>query len=298
MKSILYCVGLLSCLLMGCSEEKTPGGVKYKVLKKGDGKELPFGKYMVLNLQLKDSKDSVWFSSQTMGNPVVMGVPDASMVNDEGEYGVFKALSVGDSVSFQLTANTVFFKTRKSPVPKNVDPQSLFTFNVGVVNAWSEEEVNVFHNKISIQNERGQIKKDSTIINNYLKEKGVVAKSTPDGIYYEVKKEGKGELVPEGKTAYVHYAGFLLNGQMFDTSMASVAAANNFDNAGNNEPYAVVVNTGSVISGWDKMLMLMNKGMKVTVYIPSRLGYGAAGNGQRIPPNSVLMFDMEVMNIK
>lgn len=298
MKTILYCVVLLSCLLMGCAGKETPGGVKYKVIKKGDGKELPFGKYMVLNLQLKDSKDSVWFSTQTMGNPVVMGVPDASMVNDEGEYGVFKALSIGDSVTFQLTANTVFFKTRKSPVPKNVNPQSFFTFNVGVVNAWSEEEVNAFQEKITVQNEVAQIKKDSTIINNYLKEKGIVAKSTPDGIYYEVKKEGKGELVPEGKTAYVHYAGYLLNGQMFDTSMSSAAAANNFDNGGNTEPYAVVVNTGSVISGWDKMLMLMNKGMKVTVYIPSGFAYKAAGNGPRIPPNSVLMFDMEVVDIK
>jgi FKBP-type peptidyl-prolyl cis-trans isomerase len=88
-----------------------------------------------------------------------------------------------------------------------------------------------------------------------------------------------------------------LNGNLFDTNIESVAKANNYDNGGRYNPYPVVVNTGSVIRGWDEMLQLMNKGMKVTAYIPSVLAYGSQGNGG-IPPNSVLVFDMEVVDIK
>lgn len=287
------------CLLtVACSEKETPGGVKYKVLKKGDGKEVAFGQFMVMNMLLTDAKDSVWFSSKEVGNPVVIPVPDASMEKDEGEYGVFKALTKGDSITFQLSAQTIFTKTRRMPVPKNVDEKSLFTFNIGLKDVWSQEQVTEFQQKLMRDNERGQIKKDSVAINNYLNEKGIVAQTTASGLRYVVKKEGKGNLATAGKTAMVHYAGYLLNGKIFDTSLASVAKENNFNNGGRNEPYPVVVNTGSVIKGWDEMLLLMNKGMKVTVYIPSGLAYGQQSPGPGIPPNSILMFDMEVMDIK
>ncbi len=298
MKSTCYCLLAFVCLFnMACSQ-KTPGGVKYEVHKKGDGKEQEFGQFLVMNMQLKDSKDSVWFTSKDLGNPVVIPVPDASMEKDEGEYGVFKVLTKGDSVSFQLPALTVFTKTRRKPVPKNVDPNSLFKFNIGLRHIWSQQQVQEFQSKLRRENQLEQVKRDSTTIANYLNEKGVEAKSTVSGLRYVVEKEGNGEFATAGKTAYVHYAGFLLNGKLFDTSLAGVAKKFNFNNGGKNTPYPVVVNTGGVIPGWDEMLMLMNKGMKVRVYIPSALGYGQQGNGPEIPGNSILVFDMEVMDIK
>ena len=298
MKNTFYCSIVLLCLVaMGCSEKETPGGVKYRVHKKGDGVTPAFGQFMVLNMSLIDHKDSVWFSTTDFGNPVVVPVQDASMETDEGENGVFKQLTKGDSVSFQLSAKTIFTKTRRANVPKNVDPLSLFKFNVGLKDIWTKEQVDDFQKKIMVEGQANQIKKDSTTIGNYLKEKGLDALATRSGLRYLVKKEGTGAIGQAGKTAYVHYAGFLLNGKMFDTSLAAIAKENNFDNGGKNEPYPVVINTAGVIAGWDEMLMLMNKGMKVTVFVPSHLGYGGPGSGL-IPPNSVMMFDMEVMDIK
>jgi FKBP-type peptidyl-prolyl cis-trans isomerase len=287
----------ISGLLFSCAEKETPGGVKYTIIREGDGVEPEYGKFLALYLELKDAKDSTWFTTADSGFPVVLAVPDASMVEDDGEYGVFKALTKGDSVSFQLPARIVFLKTRKRPVPNNVDPLSLFTFRVGVKDVMGEEEVQAFQQRIMMESEKKRAKSDSLTITSYLAENNLTAEHTPTGIYYIVKQEGTGENATSGKSAYVNYAGYLLNGNLFDTNIESVAKANNYDNGGRYNPYPVVVNTGSVIRGWDEMLQLMNKGMKVTAYIPSVLAYGSQGNGG-IPPNSVLVFDMEVVDIK
>src|SRR5688572_16973532 len=129
MRYIFYGVLMLAGVIAtSCSEKETPGGVKYQVIKKGDGVEPQYGQFLVMNMMLKDSKDSVWFDSKDAGNSVVIPVPDASMVNNEGEYGVFKAMSKGDSVIFKLPARIIFLKTRGRPVPENIDPLSLFQF--------------------------------------------------------------------------------------------------------------------------------------------------------------------------
>lgn len=297
-KLSLGIIALVSLLSFSCSEKETPGGVKYTVLKKGDGEELPAGQFMVMSLSLRDAKDSVWFSSKEIGYPAVLPVPDESMVKDNSEYGVFKALTKGDCVTFKLSAQTLFTKTRHSPVPKGMEPTSQFTFVASLKDIWNHEQVQEFQKKITVESQFKQRALDSTLIANHLKEKGLEGLSTPSGLRYIVKKEGKGELVTSGKTAFVHYAGYTLSGKIFDTSLASVAKANNFNNRGVNSPYPVVVNTQSVIAGWDEILQLMNKGMKVTVYIPSHLGYGQQGSGPSIPPNTVLIFDMEVMDVK
>ena len=296
---IFYSALFMACLMtFSCSEKKTPGGIKYKMIRKGDGAEPVFGQFLVMNMDLKDSKDSIWFTSKEYGDPVVIPVPDASMINDDGEYGVFKAMTKGDSVYFQLPARIVFAKTRRSPVPKNVDPNSLFSFNVGLKDVWTQEQVNDFQQHMLEQNEKHRAKNDSSAIAKYLQAKGINALSTPSGLRYVVKKEGRGERAASGKTAYVNYAGYLLEGSLFDTNIELVAKENKYDNGGRYRPYPVVVNTGGVIRGWDQMLLLMNKGMGVTVYVPSALAYGGQSPGRGIPANAILVFDLEVVDIK
>ena len=111
MKLVSYCFVAVVCLLtVSCSEKETPGGVKYKSFRTGDGKAPALGQFLILNMELKDSKDSIWFSSAQAGSPVIIPVPDASMEKDPGEYGVFKALTKGDSVFFELSAMSLFSK--------------------------------------------------------------------------------------------------------------------------------------------------------------------------------------------
>jgi FKBP-type peptidyl-prolyl cis-trans isomerase FkpA len=296
--SSLFLLALVGLITLSCSEKETPGGVKYTVLKKGDGLEVATGQFLVMDISLSDSKDSVWFSSKNIGYPAVVPALDSSMTKDTGEYGVFKVLTKGDCITFKLTAQTVFNTTRRRAVPKDIDPKSLFTFVVSLKDVWSDSQVQEFQIKMTRESQRKQVTADSITITNYLKENNLIALSTPSGLRYVIQKEGKGDLAITGKSTLVHYAGFTLDGKIFDTSMASVAKEKGFDNGGRNEPYPVVVNKSSVIAGWHEMLTHMNKGMKVTVFIPSYLGYGPQGNGPTIPPNTVLMFDMELANIK
>jgi FKBP-type peptidyl-prolyl cis-trans isomerase FklB len=114
------------------------------------------------------------------------------------------------------------------------------------------------------------------------KKEGV--KQLKDGLQYKVITEGKGAKPKETDTVKVHYRGTLVNGTEFDSSYKR------------GEPAEFGVT--QVISGWTQALTNMPVGSKWQVYIPSDLAYGPSGRPPTIPPNSVLIFDMELLGIQ
>ncbi len=115
-------------------------------------------------------------------------------------------------------------------------------------------------------------------------EVGVVA--TESGLQYIIIAEGSGEAAKDGDTVSVHYTGMLQDGSEFDSSVKR------------NQPLTIALSEGRLIKGWIEMLRLMKKGQKVKVWIPSSLGYGEQGSPPVIPGNSMLIFDMELLDIK
>jgi FKBP-type peptidyl-prolyl cis-trans isomerase len=114
------------------------------------------------------------------------------------------------------------------------------------------------------------------------KKKGV--KTTASGLQYEVITEGKGATPKKTDKVKVHYHGTLVDGTVFDSSVER------------NEPASFGV--GQVIPGWTEALQLMKVGDKWKLTIPSELAYGARGTpGGPIPPNAVLVFDVELLDI-
>ncbi len=107
---------------------------------------------------------------------------------------------------------------------------------------------------------------------------------TESGLFYNVIKEGKGITPSKGSKVSVHYKGTLIDGTVFDSSYQR------------NEPLEFSVGIGQVIKGWDEGIMLLNKGASAQFVIPSHLGYGAQGAGVAIPPNSILIFDLELID--
>ena len=101
---------------------------------------------------------------------------------------------------------------------------------------------------------------------------------------------GSGATAEKGKTVSVHYTGWLNNGgqkgQKFDSSRDR------------NRPFQFSLGSGQVIKGWDQGVAGMKVGGKRTLYIPSTLGYGARGAGAAIPPNSDLIFDVELLEVR
>jgi len=109
-------------------------------------------------------------------------------------------------------------------------------------------------------------------------------KTTASGLQYKVIEEGEGPSPKSGDTVTVHYRGTLVDGTEFDSSYQR------------GEP-ATFPLTG-VIPGWTEALQLMKKGSKWELYIPSELAYGERGAGNRIPPNSTLIFEVELISLK
>ncbi|MBR2898284.1 MAG: FKBP-type peptidyl-prolyl cis-trans isomerase [Fibrobacter sp.] len=109
---------------------------------------------------------------------------------------------------------------------------------------------------------------------------GVV--TTESGLQYKVITEGTGATPSDTDVVKVHYTGTLLDGTKFDSSVDR------------GEPLEFPI--GAVIPGWTEMLKLMKVGEKVTAWIPSDLAYGPRGRGPQIPGNSMLIFEMELID--
>lgn len=113
------------------------------------------------------------------------------------------------------------------------------------------------------------------------KRAGVV--ELPNGLQYEIIKQGTGEKPKATDTVKAHYAGSLINGQEFDNSYKR------------GQP--LVIPVGGVIQGWVQALQLMPVGSKWKLFIPSDLGYGERGAGHAIPGGATLIFDIELIEI-
>ena len=101
----------------------------------------------------------------------------------------------------------------------------------------------------------------------------------------QIVKEGVGhDSPPPGSLVTVHYTGNLTDGTVFDSSK------------NRNQPFQFQVKTGQVIKGWDLGVSTMKKGEVCLLRIPPELGYGERGAPGAIPPNSVLIFEIELLD--
>ncbi len=114
------------------------------------------------------------------------------------------------------------------------------------------------------------------------KKDGVVV--TESGLQYKVLKQGEGPKAQATDKVKVEYAGTLIDGTEFDST------------AQHGEPAQFQVD--QVIKGWGEALQLMNPGTKLHLVIPSELAYGENGAAPKIQPNSVLVFDVELLSIE
>ena len=108
--------------------------------------------------------------------------------------------------------------------------------------------------------------------------------TTASGLKYYIIEQGAGATPKAGTNVSVHYSGFLADGTKFDSSVER------------GEPIKFAVGQGMVIKGWDEGIMLLQKGSKAVLEIPSELGYGANGAGGVIPPNAKLFFNVEIVD--
>lgn len=110
-------------------------------------------------------------------------------------------------------------------------------------------------------------------------------KFDPVKLNIEDLKIGGGDEVKNGDKVYVHYSGWLVDGTKFDSSLDR------------GQPFSFTVGQGQVIAGWEQGLLGMKVGGKRKLVIPAAWGYGASGVPGVIPPNSILIFEIELLKI-
>ena len=132
--------------------------------------------------------------------------------------------------------------------------------------------------------------KDDQILKEYFQQHKIKATKTASGLYYVITKKGTGENAKKGQGVSMNYLGKFLDGKKFDGNVDE-----NFKST--RAPLQFTLGVGQVIAGWDEGIQLLNPGTRATLYIPSAIGYGPNGRGP-IPPNTVMVFDVELISVK
>ena len=261
-----------------------PDGLEYKIVKHGTGTRKPvLNDHIEMNIHVHVG-DSVVFDSRKMYNnkPVPFPISKPKFKGDPIEG--FMMMVVGDSAVFRLSVDSLK-KTGQPLLPYMKEGQKI-EYNVVLVSVKSDAETK----KEAEEKSAAQKVIDEKLLQEYFTKHNIKAEKTASGLYYTISKPGAGANAKVGQMDSVNYTGKLLSGKAFDS---------NTDSAFHHmTPLAVEVGKGRVIKGWDEGLQLLNKGAKATFYIPSGLAYGAQDRSPSIPPNSVLVFDVEIVDIQ
>ncbi len=295
--SILYCVIALLPFLAACegsSEEAyttTESGLKFKFINETDNPKPDSGQILLMNMEYR-TEDSLLFPPPGQEGPVpvpLAGGPAASKV-----YEAFGMMKEGDSIQFEVSPEELFTNTFNAPVPPFVDSTDMITFQIGVQEVMSEEDFRAYQMEMMQKQQEEmmammseQLEADSATITQYMEENNIEAETTESGLRYQITEQGSGVQPAPGDSVFVQYRGTLLDGTQFDSS---------YDR--NDGPFGFVLGQGQVIQGWDEGIGLLNKGGKGTLYVPSPLAYGPQRRSEVIAENSILVFEVELVDVK
>ena len=279
---------LLVAVVAACGKNRqqvTENGLKYTIHEQAEGtRKGKVGDILTLHLTLMNNKDSVLRDTHKEGAPfqMLLQVPPFKGSYEEG----LTMLGKGDSATFYVSADSLFTRAMQ-PLPPGVQKGTDIGIAVKVVNVQTEEE----YKKSQAADFEKQKGIDSKIIESYIAKNGMTdkAKKTESGVYYVVTQPSAGPTPQKGDVVQVHYVGKLLNGKEFDNSHTNPQAGG--------KPAQFQIGVGMVIPGWEEGISKLHKGEKATLIIPSTLAYGPRGN-QGIAPNSVLLFDIDLIDIK
>lgn len=276
--------------IFGCSQnggggiQTTPDGLRYEILEDVEGEPATVGQIMTFEMEmLKD--DSLMVSTYETGQPVV------TPVNEPGFKGAVEEglmmLSEGDSAFFQVSMDSLF-KGRIQNMPPFLKNATYLSYRIKVLKIQTQEE----RKAEMLELQEKQKDTDDQLIRDYLEANSIEAERTESGIYYTITEEGNGENPTLDNSVTVHYTGRLLNGSVFDSSIPG----NKPGKQVSGDPITFPLR--GVVQGWQEGIPLISKGGKGFLYLPSHLAYGSQSPSPDIPPNSVLVFEVELIDFK
>lgn len=265
---------------------KGPDSLDYKWVIHGNGTQVAaVGDFGEMNVIFKIG-DTTMINTFEMNNhaPVIQQFQAPSVKGDL--MGGLLKMKAGDSVVFRMLPD-VYYTNSHQPKPDYLKAGDYVTWEIRMVRVLNKAQLDAeIAEKTSRQNTI-----DDTLLQDYFKAHKIQhVKKTASGLYYTVKKEGSGQHPKEGQQVTVNYTGENLKGEKFDSNTEPA-----FNHV---EPFSFALGKHNVITGWDEAVALMGKGMKARFYIPSSLAYGDRGSNDKILPNSILIFDIELLSFK
>ena len=204
------------------------------------------------------------------------------MACEGGKSGPAELKTLNDSVSYSYGVRIA--EDIKSSPGNDINPEILAK---AIVEAMADkaqlttDQCQAVVMKKNQQVEKEKLKAGMDYLEANKSKEGVV--TTESGLQYKVLKSGTGKTPTATSNVTTHYTGKLVDGTVFDSSVER------------GEPIQFPVN--GVIRGWTEALQLMKEGDKWELTIPSELAYGKRGAGGLIPPNSVLVFEVELISV-
>lgn len=294
-----YILGILAvAMIYGCKKEvpyiPLESGLSYKMIEELGGKKATESE--VMSLELKSVyKDSVVAEPKPVGGFILSPFTGAPpMLSD-----VLVLLGEGDSVHVKFTLNQYSQLTGMRITP-DLDTAESVIMQIRVTEI---NDPQIFNDRIQAEAKKAEEAQkviDKDLIEAYLAENGLEAQSTEEGLYYVVTKEGKGVLAKTGDMVSVNYVVRLMDGTYIDTSYKKVAEDNGIYNPQREPyvPYEFPLGQRAVIEGWDVAIPYIPQGGGAKLFVPSHLAYGANPRPGPIPPNAILLFEIEVVEVK
>ncbi len=282
LKYLTLLVFVLSAMACGkkknqIPDEKTASGVPYEILKKGEGRKVEPGDVVGARLKYTVMRNDSTFLSNFDKDLAYFQVQDPQGYGDPSEWLLL--MNQGDSAVFYLEVDSLY---RTTEPPAYLQRGDVIQSTVVLKDVTTLEEYQTkkkMESRASMEAELETLKKE-------LEKAGITDyQVTDEGLIYTIIREGKGPNPKLGDIVTLHYTGRLFSGDTFDSSYKR------------GEPYTFTVGESAVIKGWHIGVPYIREGGKATLYIPPSLGYGAEGAGS-IPPNSPLIFDIEVLKVE
>lgn len=263
-----------------CQEWKTTEkGIKYRTIKANPkNRKAKIGETINFNIAIANGKDSLLLRNTN------------SQINWQGKESdkdlrttpieVLTAANEKDSIEVWISLDTL--RKYEGQLNAVIDVGTHLKYYLKVNTIRSNQELQAEKE----QKEKALKAKEIKEIQAYLKKNKLTAKALPSGLHIATLTKGTGAKPQKEQTVVAHYTGKLLSGTKFDSSLDR------------GTPFEFKLGIGRVIKGWDEGFAEMTAGTKAILLIPSSLGYGERGAGRDIPPNAILVFEVELLDIK
>ncbi len=282
MKSLLLFIPALLVLFMACNKKgenyaRTPAGYRYIMHLDNPGDTPQAGDVVSFHVTVRrDGSDSIYYNSRSQESKIpTIPIPTAEEMQGEPfppHLDLIMLLSPGDSATVVWELDTL----PQKPMGFEDAKEIRYTITVVSLKRKADLEKNTDEVKAKVDEFIAALGQTSGPAN---------LQTATSGLKYLILEQGTGPATNPGSEVSVHYYGALPDGTLFDTSFRR------------GEPLGFVLGEPGLIAGWTEGVDLLNQGGKALLLIPSKLGYGDQGAPPVIPPNTDLVFYIEVVSV-